>query len=82
MNVSNYEKIVNHLGSPMLVLARPGSGKTYLLADRVKRLLKNGISKENITIITFGKDASQSMKNELTDPKGDFKGDWNRRKKS
>lgn len=73
MSINNYEKIVNHSGSPMLVLAGPGFGKTYLLADRIKRLLKNGISKENITVITFGKDASQSMKNELIDPKGDFK---------
>lgn len=69
----SYEEIVNHFNSPTLVLAGPGAGKTYLLADRVKRLLEMGIDKRTITILAFGKDAEQHMYNELTDRKGHFR---------
>lgn len=69
----NYEQIVTNYSSPTLVLAGPGAGKTYLLADRVKRLLDEGQNKNAITVLTFGKDASQHMRRALVDPNGDFK---------
>jgi len=70
MALNNYEEIVNNFSSPTLVLAGPGAGKTYLLADRTKRLLTYGANKDNITILTFGKDANQNMINKLTEPTG------------
>jgi len=70
MALNNYEEIVNNFSSPTLVLAGPGAGKTYLLADRTKRLLTYGANKDNITILTFGKDANQNMINKLTEPAG------------
>ncbi|GAI42354.1 unnamed protein product, partial [marine sediment metagenome] len=70
MALNNYEEIVTNFASTTLVLAGPGAGKTYLLADRVKRLLDNGIDKGIITVLTFGKDANQHMINELTKPRG------------
>jgi superfamily I DNA/RNA helicase len=72
MPLKDYEKIVNHFDAPTLVLAGPGAGKTYLLADRIKRLLDSGVSKDTITVLTFGKDASRHMREELIDPKGHF----------
>jgi len=69
---TNYEDIVSNFTSPTLVLAGPGAGKTYLLADRIKRLLDKGTDKSTITVLTFGKDANQHMKDELIDPEGDF----------
>jgi superfamily I DNA/RNA helicase len=71
--LKNYEEIVMNFASPTLVLAGPGAGKTYLLADRVNRLLQKGVRKEEITVLTFGKDASQHMYKKLVDPTGDFK---------
>jgi DNA helicase-2/ATP-dependent DNA helicase PcrA len=71
--VMNYEQIVNNFASPTLVLAGPGAGKTYLLADRVKRLLDKGQDKSKITVLTFGKDASQHMRKSLINPEGNFK---------
>ncbi len=68
----NYEQIVTNFSSPTLVLAGPGAGKTYLLADRVKRLLDEGRNKDTITVLTFGKDASQHMRKALIDPEGAF----------
>lgn len=73
MPLDDYEDIVTHFASPTLVLAGPGAGKTYLLADRIKRLLDSGVEKDTITVLTFGKDANRHMIEELIDPKGDFK---------
>jgi len=73
MPLKDYEAIVNHFDAPTLVLAGPGAGKTYLLADRIKRLLDSGINKDVITVLTFGKDASRHMREELINPKGNFK---------
>ncbi|HCL90376.1 MAG TPA: hypothetical protein DHW70_03535 [Candidatus Atribacteria bacterium] len=70
MALNSYEEIVTNFVSPTLVLAGPGAGKTYLLADRVKRLLYNGTDKGVITVLTFGKDANQHMINELIKPSG------------
>jgi len=69
----NYEDIVKNMDCPILVLAGPGAGKTYLLSDRVLRLLFRKIEKDKITVATFGKDASLNMKKELLDPFGQWK---------
>jgi len=73
MSLNSYEKIVSNVSSPTIILAGPGTGKTYLLSDRIKQLLDNGVSKNKITVLTFGKDANKHMKNNLIDPNGDFK---------
>lgn len=69
MPLRDYEEIVTHFAAPTLVLAGPGAGKTYLLADRVKGLLNGGAGKENITVLTFGRDANRHMREELINPK-------------
>lgn len=73
MSLNSYEEIVSNLNSPTLVLAGPGSGKTFLLGDRVRRLLDLGVDKTAITVLAFGVDASQSMKSRLLDLEGPFK---------
>jgi DNA helicase-2/ATP-dependent DNA helicase PcrA len=73
MSLDTYEEIVTHFNSPTLVLAGPGAGKTYLLADRIKRLLENGVDKNTITVLTFGRDATQHMTNELLNPQKNFR---------
>jgi DNA helicase-2/ATP-dependent DNA helicase PcrA len=76
MPLVDYEEIVTHFEAPTLVLAGPGAGKTYLLADRITRLLDSGVNKDRITVLTFGRDASRHMEEELMDPKGKFKIPW------
>ncbi|MGA2173338.1 MAG: ATP-dependent helicase [Sedimentisphaerales bacterium] len=66
MLITDYETIVNSRDAPMVVLAGPGSGKTYLLGDRIKWLLDNGVSKDNITVLTYTTDANHEMKARLT----------------
>ncbi len=72
MPATTYEDLVTEMRRPTLVLAGPGAGKTYLLGDRVKRLLDAGVDHGSITVLTFGKDASQNMRNKLLDPKHGF----------
>lgn len=68
----SYDKIVKNVDYPTLVLAGPGAGKTFLLSDRVVRLLSSKVPKDEITVVTFGKDASVNMRNELLDPNGNW----------
>lgn len=72
MSLEDYEEIVTHFDAPTLVLAGPGAGKTYLLADRITRLLDDGVDIDNITVLTFGRDANRHMVEELINPKGNF----------
>ncbi|MFH1850877.1 MAG: ATP-dependent helicase [Candidatus Neomarinimicrobiota bacterium] len=67
-----YEEIVSNLNAPTLVLAGPGAGKTYLLSDRVKRLIDQDVDSNHISVVTFGRDASQHMRNKLLDTNSGF----------
>jgi len=69
---SSYEEIVAGRDAPTLVLAGPGAGKTYLLADRVTRLLNEGVRKDEIMVLAFGVDAAQHMVSELVNRDGPF----------
>ena len=55
------------MGSPLLVSAGPGSGKTRVIAERVKFLLKNGFKPPQILCLTFTVKAAQEMKQRLED---------------
>ena len=52
---------------PLLVSAGPGSGKTRVIAERVKFLLKNGFKPPQILCLTFTVKAAQEMKQRLED---------------
>lgn len=52
---------IMHLRGPCLVLAGPGSGKTYTITNRILYLLEQGIPPESILVITFMKEAALSM---------------------
>lgn len=57
------------LEGPALVLAPPGTGKTYQLARRVKWLVEEkDVPPDTIMVITFTSNAAQEMRERLTDP--------------
>ena len=55
-------RAITHYGSPCLVLAGPGSGKTTVLVKRVKYLIeKHRVPPSSILVITYTKAAALSM---------------------
>ena len=57
------QKAIQHGTGPAMVLAGPGSGKTFVITNRIKHLIESyHISQEHILVITFTKAASIEMK--------------------
>lgn len=57
------QRAVMHKDGPMLVLAGPGSGKTLVITERVKYLIKSHcISENNILVVTYTRAAAEEMK--------------------
>lgn len=55
-------KAVMHGEGPMLVLAGPGSGKTYTISKRISYLIEHkGVDPRNILVITFTREAAMNM---------------------
>jgi DNA helicase-2/ATP-dependent DNA helicase PcrA len=62
------EDKVYKMSGPLLLLAGPGTGKTYQLAKRIKYLVEEGkIAPENITVITFTVPATRNMYERISD---------------
>lgn len=64
MNVNESQhRAITHKEGPMLVLAGPGSGKTFVITSRTKYLIEEcGVKPERILVITFTKAAAQEMR--------------------
>jgi superfamily I DNA/RNA helicase len=52
---------------PTLVLAGPGTGKTFQLAKRIQFLLAKDVDPSEITVITFTREAARSMQSKLAE---------------
>lgn len=61
MLTKEQQRAVQHVYGPMMVVAGPGSGKTTVLTQRVKELLKY-TRPERILVITFARKAAEEMK--------------------
>ncbi|NOJ28369.1 MAG: ATP-dependent helicase, partial [Nitrososphaera sp.] len=63
----NFEQkqAVTHSGSPLLVIAGPGSGKTRVIIERVMHLLKTGVKPSEILCLTFSEKAAEEMRQRL-----------------
>jgi DNA helicase-2/ATP-dependent DNA helicase PcrA len=55
------------MDGPILLLAGPGTGKTYQIAKRIQSLVDiHGVDPDEITVITFTKEAARGMRNKLS----------------
>ena len=61
---------VDHTGSPALVVAGAGSGKTRTLTAKFSHLIATGHAPERILAITFTNKAAQEMKTRLMEMTG------------
>lgn len=61
------QQAVEHLGSPLLVLAGAGSGKTRVITTKIQWLIQQaGFQPDQITAITFTNKAAKEMKSRVT----------------
>jgi len=60
---SNQKKAIEHGAGPLMVLAGPGSGKTFVITHRIKYLIEGpGITPAHILVVTFSRAAAKEMK--------------------
>ena len=52
---------VNHVGSPLLIVAGAGTGKTKTLVSRVVRILDEGADPNRVLLLTFTRRAASEM---------------------
>ena len=68
IKIKNPEKAFEEYPGPILLLAGPGTGKTYQLAERTKFLINIIKAKPTeIAIITFTNEAAKNMKARLVE---------------
>lgn len=56
---------INEIEGPVMVLAGPGTGKTFVLIERISRMLNLGIKPSEILCLTFSEAAANEMKSRL-----------------
>jgi len=62
LNNSQLEAVL-HTNGPAMIVAGPGSGKTYTIIQRILNLINNSkISPNQICVLTFSKNAANEMK--------------------
>jgi len=60
------KKAINYNKGPLLVIAGPGTGKTYLIVEKIKNIIKKKLAKpEEILALTFTEKAASEMEERL-----------------
>ena len=57
--------IAAHNGTPLRVMAGPGTGKTFAMMRRIARLLESGVRPESIFAVTFTRTAARDLLQQL-----------------
>lgn len=67
------KKAITHYKGPLMIVAGPGAGKTWVLIQRVTHLIKHHkVSPENILLTTFTLKASEELKVRLSKEIGEM----------
>jgi DNA helicase-2/ATP-dependent DNA helicase PcrA len=59
------QRAIEHQNGPALVLAGPGSGKTFVLIHRYARLVRARVRPERILLLTFGHNAAAQLRDRM-----------------
>jgi DNA helicase-2/ATP-dependent DNA helicase PcrA len=63
---------IHEAPGPLLLLAGPGTGKTYRLGERIKYLVEEKkVPPDHITVITFTNSAARNMRERISDVKSE-----------
>jgi len=65
------KEAIDTLQGPVMLLAGPGTGKTFTLIERIKSMLENGVLPSEILCLTFSEAASSEMKTRLVKAMGE-----------
>jgi DNA helicase-2/ATP-dependent DNA helicase PcrA len=66
MTLTNEElQVINCDSKRVLVVSGPGSGKTTVIAEKIKKLLADGIKPESIIALSFSEKSSQFLADEI-----------------
>jgi len=60
------QRVLDHAGGPLLVLAGPGTGKTTTLVEAVARKVESGIPAEQVLVLTFSRKAAGELRDRIT----------------
>ena len=61
------QDVIDHKDGPALVLAGPGTGKTHVVVERVKKLVEQNVDEDKILCVTFTEKATEEMQTRLAD---------------
>ena len=59
------QKAIDLLDGPVMLLAGPGTGKTFTIIERIKNILSKGVEPEKILCLTFTDAATTEMKKRI-----------------
>ena len=63
---ADQQRVVDHEGGPLLVLAGPGTGKTTTLVEAIARRIEEGASPESVLALTFSRKAAEQLRDRVT----------------
>jgi superfamily I DNA/RNA helicase/RecB family exonuclease len=59
------QRVVDHPGGPLLVLAGPGTGKTTTLVEAVVRRIEDGTHPDRVLALTFSRKAAEQLRDRV-----------------
>lgn len=74
----NQQEAIAHSKGPLLIIAGPGSGKTFTLVERIINLIQqHGATADRLLVVTFTEKAAQELKTRISNRIIDLKMNFN-----
>ena len=63
---ADQQRVVDHPGGPLLVLAGPGTGKTTTLVEAIVERVERGVDPDAVLALTFSRKAAEQLRDRVT----------------